>query len=106
MQEIVIHQKHIYFFKKMVRGKLGTDLMGSRYGGGIEGSAWEHVLSHMCYTLMCYIDHVLWIVQAFEFELRREYTEHYLCKQVTLCISFDRLLFGFLIPYCRRQLSF
>ena len=23
-----------------------------------------------------------WFVQAFEFELRREYTEHYLCKQV------------------------
>jgi hypothetical protein len=27
-------------------------------------------------------DSLFWILQAFEFELRREYTEHYLCKQV------------------------
>ncbi len=30
-----------------------------------------------------HIDSLLWILQAsFEFELRREYTEHYLCKKV------------------------
>jgi hypothetical protein len=30
-----------------------------------------------------HLDSLLWILQAsFEFELRREYTEHYLCKKV------------------------
>ena len=29
-------------------------------------------------------DLMLWVLQAFELELRREYTEHYLCKQVLL----------------------
>ena len=39
---------------------------------------------YYCRLLEC--DQLLlrWVVQAFELKLRREYTEHYLCKQVLL----------------------
>jgi hypothetical protein len=45
------------------------------------------------------IDLLLWVLQAFELELQREYTEHYLCKQV--------LIFVFLqtMHYLDRELS-
>ena len=35
----------------------------------------------------CWNDGLLWTLQAFELELRREYTEHYLCKQVLIFVS-------------------
>ena len=42
----------------------------------------DFLLSISLLPLEC--DLMLWVLQAFELELRREYTEHYLCKQVLL----------------------
>ena len=43
-----------------------------------------HQVLFYCRLLECDQLLLLWVVQAFELELRREYTEHYLCKQVLL----------------------
>ncbi len=47
-----------------------------------------HIFKFLCVAVvfrekdLCSFDPLRLVVQAFEFELRREYTEHYLCKQV------------------------
>ena len=41
-----------------------------------------------------HVDTLFWILQAFRFEMRRDYTEHYLCKQVMFELQVFYVVFG------------